>query len=67
MRELREDSLVDMKFMVSDSGFTPKYFYSQIKAGKLSPPTKLGRCSRWPYRDYQNWKSQYLNPDNQSN
>lgn len=63
VRELRDDSLIDMKFMVSDSGYTPKYFYSQIKAGKLSPPKKFGRTSRWPYRDYQSWKNQYLNPE----
>lgn len=59
MRELRDDSLVDMKFMVEDAGFTPKFFYSQIKAGKLKPPTKIGRASRWEYCDYKSWKQSY--------
>lgn len=67
MRELRDDSLVDMKFMVGDAGFTPKYFYSQIKAGKLPPPEKFGRTSRWKHRDYQNWKQQYLSSETPSN
>lgn len=60
MRELRDDSLVDMKFMVEDAGFTPKFFYSQIKAGKLKPPTKIGRTSRWEYCDYKSWKQSYI-------
>ena len=59
MRELREDSLIDMKFMVEDAGFTAKFFYSQIKSGKMPPPVKIGRSSRWEYRDYQSWKRAY--------
>ncbi|WP_025902356.1 AlpA family transcriptional regulator [Tatumella sp. UCD-D_suzukii] len=57
MRELRSDSLIDMKFMVEDAGYTPKYFYDQIKAGKLPPPKKFGRTSRWEYADYLSWKN----------
>ncbi|HCU2310587.1 TPA: AlpA family transcriptional regulator [Klebsiella aerogenes] len=60
MRELRDDSLIDMKFMMEDAGFTAKYFYSQINAGKLSKPIKLGRTSRWMYADYQSWKLSHL-------
>lgn len=59
MRELRDDSLIDMKFMIEDAGYTAKYFYSQINAGKLPKPIKLGRTSRWMYGDYQNWKRSY--------
>lgn len=46
-----------MKFMVEDAGYTPKYFYDQIKAGKLPPPKKFGRTSRWEYADYLSWKN----------
>ena len=60
MRELRDDSLIDMKFMIEDAGYTSKYFYSQINAGKLPKPIKLGRTSRWMYADYQNWKRSHL-------
>ncbi|MFE0411119.1 helix-turn-helix transcriptional regulator [Citrobacter freundii] len=62
MRELRDDSLIDMKFMIEDAGYTAKYFYSQINAGKLPKPIKLGRTSRWMYGDYQNWKRSYQSP-----
>ncbi|MGJ0481993.1 helix-turn-helix transcriptional regulator [Pantoea agglomerans] len=54
--ELRDDSLVDMKFMVSDSGFTDRYFYKQIQKGNLPSPKKYGRSSRWEYKDYKCWK-----------
>lgn len=57
--ELRDDSLVDMKFMVSDSGFTDRYFYKQIQKGNLPPPKKYGRASRWEYKDYKCWKQSF--------
>lgn len=41
MRELRDDSLIDMKFMIEDAGYTAKYFYSQINAGKLPNQSNL--------------------------
>lgn len=56
MRELREDSLVDMKFMTGDAGFSDRYFYKQIEQGKLPRPMKYGRASRWLYADYLKWK-----------
>ncbi|EIC84051.1 AlpA family transcriptional regulator [Serratia sp. M24T3] len=60
MRELKHDSLITMKDMTEDSGFTAKYFYSQIKGGRLPEPTKFGHHSRWLYSDYQDWKSSYF-------
>lgn len=62
MRELREDSLIDMKFIMEDSGFSDRYFYKHIQKGNFPPPIKLGRTSRWMYADYQNWKRSYLSP-----
>lgn len=60
MRELREDSLIDMKFMIEDAGFTDRYFYKQIKKGNLPPPIKYGRSSRWIYADYLKWKNKAI-------
>ncbi len=62
MRELRDDSLVDMKFMTNDTGFTSRFFYKQIQQGKLPSPTKIGRSSRWKYGEYQSWKESYTKP-----
>ena len=62
MRELRDDSLIDMKFMMGDAGFTDRYFYKQIQKGNLPPPIKYGRSSRWLYADYLKWKNHALPP-----
>ncbi len=40
MRELRDDSLVDLKFMMEDSGMGKTFIYSEIKKGKLPSRTK---------------------------
>lgn len=49
MRELRDDSLVDLKFMMKDSGMSKTFIYSEIKKGKLPSPHKIGSASRWVY------------------
>ncbi|TCW00447.1 AlpA family transcriptional regulator [Biostraticola tofi] len=58
--ELSPDSLIDIKYMQNDSKFTAKYYYSQIKAGKLASPIKIGRCSRWKLSDYLDWKNSHI-------
>nr|WP_142257287.1 AlpA family transcriptional regulator [Klebsiella variicola] len=45
-----------MAYMTNDSGFTNRYFYKQIKLGKLPPPIKFGRSSRWLLGDYIQWR-----------
>ncbi|EJE4470977.1 hypothetical protein OS374_003072 [Salmonella enterica] len=45
MRELRDDSLVDLKFMMEDSGMGKTFIYSEIKKGKLPSPHKIGSAS----------------------
>lgn len=62
MRELRDDSLVDLKFMMEDSGMGKTFLYAEIKKGRLPSPHKLGSSSRWVYSDYQNWKRSYFQP-----
>ena len=59
MRELRDDSLIDMKFMIEDAGYTAKYFYSQINAESpqanqtwshitMMLPTTTGNAATYP-------------------
>lgn len=57
---LSEDSLIDMKYITNDSGFTAKYFYSLIKKGDFPAPLKLGRSSRWLMNDYTFWKKKIV-------
>jgi predicted DNA-binding transcriptional regulator AlpA len=53
---LRDDSLVDMKFITAESGLTVQYFYKLIREGAFPQPIKFGRMSRWLYKDYSQWK-----------
>ncbi|HEM8799417.1 TPA: AlpA family phage regulatory protein [Klebsiella michiganensis] len=56
-----DDRLVDMKYMVSNSGLTNKFFYAQIKKGLFPSPIKLGRSSRWKLSEYEQWIEQRAN------
>ncbi|BEO50322.1 MULTISPECIES: helix-turn-helix transcriptional regulator [Serratia] len=53
------DSLIDMKFIVSDCRFTDKWIYKLIADGKFPKPIKLGRMSRWRAEDYYNWRDSH--------
>ena len=57
----QDDRLVDMKYMVSNSGLTNKFFYAQIKKGLFPSPIKLGRSSRWKLSEYEQWIEQRAN------
>lgn len=57
----QDDILVDMKYIVSNSGLTNKFFYAQIKKGLFPSPIKLGRSSRWKLSEYQEWVEQRAN------
>lgn len=58
--DLAENSLIDLKYITNDSGFTAKYFYSLMKRGEFPAPIKLGRSSRWLLKDYSEWKARYI-------
>ncbi|EGT5759872.1 AlpA family phage regulatory protein [Cronobacter sakazakii] len=58
--DLTEDSLIDLKYITNDSGFTAKYFYSLMKRGEFPAPIKLGRSSRWLLREYSEWKARHI-------
>lgn len=61
---LQPDSLVDLKFIMRDTGFGKSFIYDRIKDGKLAPPKKIGRCSRWPYQQVQEFKQALVNSAN---
>lgn len=50
-----DDFLIDMKYIVSKSGLTNKFFYAQIKRGLFPSPIKLGRSSRWKKSEFEQW------------
>ncbi|EIW8767729.1 AlpA family transcriptional regulator [Klebsiella pneumoniae] len=56
-----DDILIDMKYIVSNSGLTNKFFYAQIKKGLFPSPIKLGRSSRWKLSEYEQWIEQRAN------
>ncbi|MEQ4923173.1 helix-turn-helix transcriptional regulator [Proteus hauseri] len=51
MDRLQPDSLVDLKFIMSDTGFKKTFIYDRIKEGKLPESTKIHGRSRWLYSD----------------
>jgi len=61
-QNLRPDSLIDMKFMINDTGFSKQFFYNQMKVDNnpLPKPVKMGRSSRWLYCEFQSWKQAYI-------
>ncbi|MEB7950740.1 AlpA family phage regulatory protein [Klebsiella aerogenes] len=44
-----------MKYIVSTSGLTNKFFYALIKRGAFPRPIKLGRASRWKMSEFKQW------------
>ncbi|BBU96555.1 helix-turn-helix transcriptional regulator [Providencia rettgeri] len=51
------DPMIDMKFIVNDSGFTDQYFYKKMRQQEFPRPIKFGRSSRWYLSEYNKWKS----------
>lgn len=41
--------------LINASGFKRTFIYRQIKQGKLPPPLKIGRSSRWKADDVEQW------------
>ena len=50
------DTLKTIQDIIEASGFKSRAFiYRQIKQGKLAPPLKIGRSSRWKESDIKAW------------
>ncbi|ALB63547.1 excisionase [Cronobacter condimenti 1330] len=60
MRELREDTLIDLKFIMADTGFGKTFIYDRIKDGTLPKPRKIHGRSRWLYSDHQAFKKKLI-------
>ena len=58
--ELREDTLVVLKFIMADTGFGKTYIYDRIKDGTLCQHIKIGTRSRWKYRDHLEFKNKLI-------
>ena len=58
--QLQPDSLVDLKFIMADTGFGKTFIYDRIKDGTL-PKSKLihGRA-RWLYSEHCEFKQKLL-------
>ncbi|MGC8424997.1 helix-turn-helix transcriptional regulator [Mixta calida] len=60
MHQLSEDTLVDLKFIMADTGFGKTFIYDRIKDGTLPKPQKIHGRSRWLYRDHQAFKNRLI-------
>lgn len=60
MHQLSEDTLVDLKFIMADTGFGKTFIYDRIKDGTLPKPQKIHGRSRWLYRDHQEFKNRLI-------
>ncbi|SUT87249.1 phage regulatory protein [Actinobacillus ureae] len=53
--------LKTIKHIQAVSGFSRAFIYKQVQAGKLSPPIKIGRASRWKSSDVEQWLNDLIN------
>jgi|ADWX01.1.fsa_nt_gi Predicted transcriptional regulator len=60
MHVLNDDTLVDLKFIIADTGFQKSFLYERVNDGTLSEPIKIGNRSRWTYRDVKEFKNKLL-------
>lgn len=58
------DSLVDLKFIMADTGFGKTFIYDRVKDGTLVKPEKIHGRSRWRYRDHCEFKNRLLSSSN---
>ncbi|HBM9929195.1 TPA: response regulator inhibitor TorI [Escherichia coli] len=58
--ELQPDSLVDLKFIMADTGFGKTFIYDRIKSGDLPKAKVIHGRARWLYRDHCEFKNKLL-------
>ncbi|EMN0831077.1 MULTISPECIES: helix-turn-helix transcriptional regulator [Providencia] len=52
---LLDDQFIDMKFIITLTGLTDKWFYKLIQEGEFPKPIKFGRMSRWLKSEVVQW------------
>ena len=62
--ELQPDSLVDLKFIMADTGFGKTFIYDRIKSGDLPKAKVIHGRARWLYRDHCEFKNKLLSRAN---
>lgn len=58
------DSLVDLKFIMADTGFGKTFIYDRIKSGDLPKAKVIHGRARWLYRDHCEFKNKLLSRAN---
>ncbi|MDL6774416.1 response regulator inhibitor TorI [Escherichia coli] len=62
--ELQPDSLVDLKFIMADTGFGKTFIYDRFKSGDLPKAKVIHGRARWLYRDHCEFKNKLLSRAN---
>lgn len=59
--QLQPDSLVDLKFIMADTGFGKTFIYDRIKDGTLPKSKIIHGRARWLYSEHCEFKEKLLN------
>nr|DAV77745.1 MAG TPA: putative transcriptional regulator [Caudoviricetes sp.] len=59
--QLQPDSLVDLKFIMADTGFGKTFIYDRIKDGILPKSRLIHGRARWLYSEHCAFKEKLLN------
>ncbi|HIB4676400.1 TPA: helix-turn-helix transcriptional regulator [Klebsiella pneumoniae] len=54
--EMQPDSLVDLKFIMADTGFSKSFIYKRIKAGDLAKSRVIHGRARWLFSEHCDFK-----------
>ncbi|EIY5092124.1 AlpA family transcriptional regulator [Klebsiella quasipneumoniae] len=58
--EMQPDSLVDLKFIMADTGFGKTFIYDRIKSGDLPKAKLIHGRARWLYSDHCKFREKLL-------
>lgn len=62
--QLQPDSLVDLKFIMADTGFSKSFIYNRIRCGDLAKSKVIHGRARWLYSEHCEFKNRLLNSAN---